>query len=633
MDENKSLKPVVPNQEGFELEQTKEQPEQNTAEKDQQRMSMDDINVRPFGYNKPKRYVSRRVVRSPKDVPVCIEETMIDQTNNLVDLDSQFFNGHGEPVELMYDSDNRMIIQEQLYTASRLRVYPITKLFIYLPEDVRGAQNEPYTSKTNDENFVLYDQQERPIYPLGTENGGYITDRNRMPVYPALEPGNEFHVVNPQTNEKSEVKPATIQLYTKDRRPVFPYSYEDNRALDKEEEVAPIPFGYQDGYMQGGDPYNQMQNRNIGQPQPDQMQNMNYADQQNEPYNNPYSKSEPAFNKNNEPELEDDEEEPEDNEPVVEWYKQPKWITFIIVGILVLILGIWGGFKIFGGEKEKFELDSQEVTMEYEKEMRLDLKDFFGDHMPSDRYDEIEVIPDAKLNYNKKTRKLTTKGKEVLVPGDYTLQFKYKKETLNGTLIVEDTVAPVIDGNDIVSFGLGKYSNSNLLAKYDITDESEVKVSIEDFGNNFKKEGTYEVEITAVDSSKNKTSKSVKVKISKTAEQIEKEAEEKKKKEEEEKRKAEEEAKRKAEEEEAKRKAEEEAKRKEEEEKKKACEPVLPTGFYKSEVEAYSQLLQMKAGMIEAPNKDGKSDDAELVIKEYPSNCEGKTMFTIEWEN
>ncbi len=312
---------------------------------------------------------------------------------------------------------------------------------------------------------------------------------------------------------------------------------------------------------------------------------------------------------------------PTTNKP---WYKDPKWIG-MIVGIFVLIgLLIFGYFKFFSGPTDTFELEETDVTVELDKNMKLNLEDFFGKNMSDKALEEVE-IECPKLNINKTNDRYTTQGKDTVIPDTYNLTFKYKKDELKATLTVQDTTQPEISGGENVNFAVGQYSDEALIKKFDIKDASEVKVTVDTAGQNLSREGKYQVEITAVDSSNNKTTKSVNVTVAKTAKQKEEEAVDTagqnlsregkyqveitavdssnnkttksvnvtvaktaKQKEEEAAKKAEEERQAK---EEAERRAEEEERRKAEEEaEKNACVPSLPKNAYTSEAEALRKM-------------------------------------------
>ena len=606
MDE-KNFKPVIANEDDFELEVF----EDGQLEEPQEQV------VRPYGYDpytspqpkpdKPPKYAITGIAWTEDEpsIPVYVVNSLVDASGVKQDLNRQFYNGFGEEQTLILDDKSRLKVLGELYTAERVRVYPEIMTYPYFPkEGIYSGQGEPMRTmyepkdilETGKASYMLCDKMKRPVFPLGGKNG-FIVDANHRPVYPKLTNGNSFFTPEFHGRRGMPVEPTTVNMFTKEGMPVYPYSTVDNRVFT---EIEPVPV----------EPVQPIQPVQPVQPiQPMQGTQPTYPEYDQNPYDN-YTGAEEEQNMWNEPDANGGNG---DKEPKVEkpWYKEPKFIGLMIGIVALVILGIWGGFKIFGGQKDDFKLENESVTMELAKDMTLNLEDFFGDNMSKDGLKEIKVTPDIKLNYNKNTKKLATKGKDRVYPGTYDLEFQYKKEKAKATLVIEDTVAPEISGKDTVIFGVGKYSDKALIEMFDIKDEAETQVSVDTFGQNLLKEGSYKADITAVDASKNKTTKNVTITVQKTQQQIEEEE----KKAEEAKRKAEEEAKRKAEEEEARRQAEEEAKR-----QQQACTPSLPAGAYTDKLKAYSDYLEMKSGMKEVPFHI--EDGQELVVNEYTSNCD-----------
>lgn len=602
MDE-KNFKPVIADD--FELEVFEDEAE-NTEE---------DLVVRPYGYDpyvtpqpkpeKPPKYMITGIAwtEDEPEKPVYVVNSLVDASGVKMDLNKQFYNGFGEEQTLILDDKSRLKVLGELYTAERVRVYPEIITYPYFPEEgIYSGHGEKMKTmfepkdilESGKASYMLWDKMKRPVFPLGGQNG-FIVDANHRPIYPALAKGNSYTTPEFHGRKGMPVQPTTVNMFTKEGMPVYPYSTVDNRVFTEVEPVPVQPIPYQ-------------MEQPVQPTQPEQQ--YPYGEQQRSYYGEPQSQTQEGQGDWDEmPMTGDDIKEPA--KPEKPWYKEPKFIGMIIGIVVLLILGIWGGFKLFGGQSNDFTLENDTVTAELEKDMTLNLEDFFGSNMSKEGLKEVTVTPDAKLNYNKNSKKLTTKGKDRVYPGTYSLEFNYKKEKAKATLIIEDTVAPEISGKDSVVFGVGKYSDKALIDMFDIKDEAETQVSVDTFAQNLLKEGTYKADITAIDASKNKTTKNVTITVQKTQQQIVEEE----KKAEEAKRKAEEEAQRKAEEEARRKAEEEEAKRQQE-----ACTPSLPSGAYTDKFKAYADYMEMQSGLKEVPFtlKEGQ----QLVVNEYKSNCD-----------
>lgn len=593
--------------------------------------------VRPYGYNPfeppvtPMRTPSMAdTVKTDKNMPVYVVNTIVTEHGQAVDMEDQFYDAQGYPVQLIFDNKYMLQARGPLYKADRTVVYPKLALYPFMPDEVynqRGDKMKLMLEPADQmekvgQSYALVDEKGRPIYPLGTMNtpekrGGYITDRDQRPIYPTLMSGSKFYTQPTQGRQKMEIQPTTMTMFDKLGRPVYPYGTEDNRVFDDfaqtHERVASVPnmaYMPQENGMYPSGPSNMEQPNQQNQNPYNQP---NHPSQQNDYGYNMEADNQGRASKRGLFDEEDDGNPPTTNKP---WYKDPKWIG-MIVGIFVLIgLLIFGYFKFFSGPTDTFELDNTDVTVELDKNMKLNLEDFFGKNMSDKALEEVE-IECPKLNINKTNDRYTTQGKDTVIPDTYNLTFKYKKDELKATLTVQDTTQPEISGGENVNFAVGQYSDEALIKKFDIKDASEVKVTVDTAGQNLSREGKYSVEITAVDSSNNKTTKSVNVTVAKTAKQ----------KEEEESKKAEEERQAK---EEAERRAEEEARRKAEEEAKiNACVPSLPKNAYTSEAEALIDSKMMETGMKETtfPVKEGQ----RIIVKKYQSNC-GTDYWLIEAE-
>ena len=187
--------------------------------------------------------------------------------------------------------------------------------------------------------------------------------------------------------------------------------------------------------------------------------------------------------------------------------KKGKLILELI--LLVIVLLVLFGVYVLVFNKDIFEY-KRKITIEVGEKIPT-IEDF----LYNDENIESEIVWEGLE---------VTEGK-IYELGTYTGKFNYKNEEKIVTLVVEDTIPPVIEGYKNIE--IKAYENvPNLLEEISATDNSleEIEVTITGEYNN-EKVGEYSINYLAVDSSGNASMKTIKivvkenenVKISKTS--------------------------------------------------------------------------------------------------------------------
>jgi hypothetical protein len=572
-----------------------------------------------------------KISYTSKGMPVRVM-TRFYTENGEIPVDEPLFSESGAPYELYFDEHGSYIYTGMPYTQEGKPVTIKQSVNVYLPKQCFGTDGMPlYSEKPQDESLILYDAWKQPYFPISRENG-YLLDKDGHHIYP--EQGPTTHYFNADGTPKKvtalsgeERDVTTIRLFKKMQYGITPYyPYNEINEHVFEEDVQQIAganpnttfiMGQAGTYPNGQYPNQASQTNTYAQTMAtnpyDQQNSSGYGATGNNGNGNGNGNGLPPYGNNAEKSNgEDDELLPE--EPAVVWYKNPKLWGIIGGIVVVLILLIFLLFKLFGGsgDSSKFELKNDTHSYEYGEAAVLDFSDFFGKNMQEDDYDDITVKAKGQITYNDSTKTFTTPGKDTLAIGEYTVEFGYEKETVSAKIVVEDTKGPEIDGTSTVSFGVGDYSESSLLAKFKISDASKYTTEVDTGSQDLSKEGSYTVTITATDEYDNETTKKVNVKVAKTASQI---AEEEAKEAEE---KAKEEAEAKAKEE-AEKAAEEAKKAAEEAAQKAACVDSVPQPSYSTYNEA------SLAGQLELTTKQQTDSNTyanyQVQVDSYTSNC------------
>lgn len=221
--------------------------------------------------------------------------------------------------------------------------------------------------------------------------------------------------------------------------------------------------------------------------------------------------------------VEEIDEEPEKKSHAAAWV-----IGTVCVALAIGGLG-FGGCYALNQRKQNSSSDKKKVSnttqafkqnqvYELGDKVRLDISAFANTGQTSVNLQDYQLTSDLMTNsqysYNQQTREVTTKGKDYLDIGTYTVVLTNtktkEKQTISFT--VKDTVAPKFAGfAESVSIEQNA-QNVQLESYWAATDVSEVKISVT--GDvDLTKEGEYKVRVFARDKSGNETHKDAVVKV------------------------------------------------------------------------------------------------------------------------
>lgn len=187
------------------------------------------------------------------------------------------------------------------------------------------------------------------------------------------------------------------------------------------------------------------------------------------------------------------------------WMKK----TLIIVGIIaVLIIGGFGIYELF--LKNPITDAEALYTFELGKNVKLEPETFGFD---SSVTVELENPKKEKINVSKNNR-LTSKGKNYLDLGDYTVVFSCEDVKKTGTIRVEDTKAPKFT-KTTKKITIESAEEKIDLSKYFKFKDNDPKTKLKSYSNgvDFYKAGKYTLKVYAEDRSKNKVVYNCKLKI------------------------------------------------------------------------------------------------------------------------
>ena len=200
-------------------------------------------------------------------------------------------------------------------------------------------------------------------------------------------------------------------------------------------------------------------------------------------------------------------------------------IILIILGCLIVLSSI--SAYILLKPKDYLPLKTNNVIVVELGEQVTTEPSFYLDnkHVDKDVVKNVKVIP--KTTKNKKyiitdKKNVVEEGKNYLDVGKYELVISYKKEQKKTIKIeIVDTVKPAFDlFKNTIEIEQGTNS-IDYLAYYQASDLSEVAIKIDDKKVKLNEVGTYEITVTAKDTSGNKTTKTANVKVNKKEEQQE----------------------------------------------------------------------------------------------------------------
>ena len=194
---------------------------------------------------------------------------------------------------------------------------------------------------------------------------------------------------------------------------------------------------------------------------------------------------------------------------------------FIVVCSLVVFAVVgWFVYEKVGKSIE-LKLLKNKIEIEYGNSISYDVKNYV-DLSELDQ-NEIKKIQ-LKIE--------DTPQKECLDIGQYKIKVQYKKQNQYIDVIVKDSTSPTLKkGKDILETDVGKGISNELIQKEFVFDDlSDVKIDFYDNDVNYKKAGKYKACVEACDTSYNKTSKEIVVKVKEEQKEIPKKEEIKEKK-------------------------------------------------------------------------------------------------------
>lgn len=170
----------------------------------------------------------------------------------------------------------------------------------------------------------------------------------------------------------------------------------------------------------------------------------------------------------------------------------------------VVIIGIGG--TAYALRSPKLELKTNKVNVEYGTAYKPKLKDIVKNYKNFNK-DDLEII-------NKIPNE---KDKTYPAVGKYTITVKYKKKSLNQSVIVKDTKAPefVLPANMelIQGTGFNTFDYDSLKSLLNIRDFSEVSIEIDTSKIDINTPGQYDLNVRVKDKYNNGTKKTSKVTV------------------------------------------------------------------------------------------------------------------------
>ena len=203
------------------------------------------------------------------------------------------------------------------------------------------------------------------------------------------------------------------------------------------------------------------------------------------------------------------------------------WVSKIsnyIIAFFLLSFTVMGNVVYFN-IRNNFGSPLTESTPVFKKELHIELGDsaiiapqYFLENPDkfARQMDLFKVSSELKTSSNYRyydTGYVTTKGKQYLDVGAYSITFIYKNKDYNCKLIVEDNKAPAItDYSPTVYIAKGEKINENSI--FNIKDYSDFTVNYEGLNNvNINKLGMYPITVSATDEYGNQTKKQFYVKV------------------------------------------------------------------------------------------------------------------------
>lgn len=191
-----------------------------------------------------------------------------------------------------------------------------------------------------------------------------------------------------------------------------------------------------------------------------------------------------------------------------------KKMVAIVLAIAILSASGFGIYTLSVGNGITISLKKDILkTVEYGESITSSLEDYL-DLSKLDKVDKEKVLKESKLTSNIKNED----GKEYPGIGDFEITITYKDQKLEFKVEVKDSVAPVFNEMNEVSFEQG--TEFDYVSAINATDLQRVEVTFDTTAINKDVPGDYIVKVIAKDKSNNEATKDIKVIV--TAKPVEK---------------------------------------------------------------------------------------------------------------
>lgn len=184
----------------------------------------------------------------------------------------------------------------------------------------------------------------------------------------------------------------------------------------------------------------------------------------------------------------------------------------VLLGLaLLLCAGAGIGYAMSNNSKSTLPL-KDDLIFEYGEPVSLEPKNFLSEDVEKNVLSSVELTSELmsnteKYTFDKKKFTVTTKDKKYLDVGKYEVNLKYSKESKNVPFEVKDTTEPIFKDFKTEIRIEQNAEDVDLKDYFKATDLSGAEITIDAKDFNIKKEGKYEITVTATDKYKNTTEK------------------------------------------------------------------------------------------------------------------------------
>ena len=176
--------------------------------------------------------------------------------------------------------------------------------------------------------------------------------------------------------------------------------------------------------------------------------------------------------------------------------------------VLIMTIGVLTGCS----SKPVLELKQDVFTLELGDSVNLDLNDYLNTEQLSEEV-KAKLVEEVQLEINFLDSSMKIQDdKTYPLTGSYEGSITFKKETVNFTVEVKDSIAPVIEGLESIELAAGtEFNYSDYFTATDLNDMEEIQYDTSAIDINT--EGTYTLKISVKDAAGNEGVKEVPVVI------------------------------------------------------------------------------------------------------------------------